>query len=404
MIVCAFIQHNHDVIFRPIQQMKQQAFESLLLTFNTSRKYDEGVIKMEYLNMYYSTLGSTVCSVTTSKDVQDNDVFAIIRTLLETTRTFSSIEDIVGAMDDIMNEYTYFRLNSESMKVIREMDSYEERVHNMVLHTKEIEKMKIMKDISDSIRHVSVDGGAGMPAHTGPLVTASVPVSDVDVFSRMKENIKKRCTKEPTKKVHLLITERVSMEMDREGNKRSEEVHGDMCVCIRDPLFKDITITMRASHPVKYSPNLQKDLTSKGMLRAKKSFPVRRSVALVKWTRKVEVDDFSFNLWLTNNNHDRSVMMDYEKKDDIDEIVFRFNSSGTELSNGECRDVVLWRCKDSTDNIEFMAKENVLPINVYYCGKRKCSVEVEKIMMGEESVSDYEVDYLYEGENVRIVE
>ncbi|ELQ75165.1 Medium subunit of clathrin adaptor complex [Trachipleistophora hominis] len=414
MIVCSFVQHNQNIIFRPVHKITQGAFETLLLTFNTTKKNDEGVIKTHSLNIYYATQDALTCAVIASKKCYENDMYAILKAVMGSITCFSSLEDVVGAFDDVVNEYTYFRLSSDNLRVIREMDSYEEKVHKMVAKNKEAENEKVMKEISEKVKLMGVKGAvnvqAGGPAVSYPSITVTdplagrVPEVHVDTFEKMKDEIRRACRATPSKKVQLLITERLSLVVDKEGNKKSGEITGDMTMYIKDERFKDISIEIRAPHPVKYSPNLQKDSAKKKVLKAKKSFPVKKCVALVKWTRNADTSDFTFNLWLTKNEGKLNVMMDYEKREDLQEIAFRFNTKGSELSNGHCREAVVWRSKHHQDNIEFVAERPVFPINVYFCGTRACMVGVEKIVMDDEAVDDYEVEYCYEGENVQIVD
>lgn len=422
MIVCTFVQQNQNIILRPVQKITQSAFETLLLAFNTARKHDEGVIHTHNLNIYYTTQDALTCALIASKKCYESDMYAILKAIMGTVTCFSSLEDVVGAFDDVVNEYTYFRLSADNLKVIREMDSYEEKVHKMVTKNKEIENEKVMKVISEKVKTMNVKGGVHpssnvsvVPPVSYPSITVTNPstgavdqepsrIHSIDTFAKVKSEIRRERRKTPSKKIQLQITERLNLVVDKEGNKKSEEISGDMTMYIKDELFKDISIEIRAPHPVKYSPNLLKDSAKKKVLKAKKSFPVNKYVALVKWTRKAETSDFTFNLWLTKNEERISVMMDYEKMSDLGEIAFRFNTKGSELSSGQCKDAVVWRSKENQDNIEFVADNSVFPVNVYFCGARECMIGVEKILVGEESVDDYEVEYCYEGDDVQIVE
>lgn len=444
MIVCSFIQQNSTIIFRPVQKISQSIFENIILKFNTTTKNDEGVIHADFLNIHYSRMLPYTCAIITRRSDKDYTSYnSLIKTILTTIQKYNDIEDIIGAFDDLLNEFTYFKLDATQTLVIREMDSYEEKVRNLEMKTVEEESVKMMKEISAKVKSMGMSNKVvidNKDATSNNLVanrdidTKSVVGNNYSAltnhpttnnFEKLKDKIRNMHKPAITKQIHLMITERKKLTVDKEGKIRDSGVSGDLSLLIRDKEFCDVTVHIKnCPSGLKYSPNLEKDAAKKKILKARKSFPAKKSVTLVKWNTITkegdsEVDsnssnDFSFSLWQTRNNGCENVVMDYEKNGNIEEILFYFNTNGFEfssnLANNEGNSNVVWKNKEDADNIEFNTRGSIFPIKVYFCGRKnsvdkKNKIEVEKILLnGEDVSSNSEVVYFYEAEDVTIID
>lgn len=432
MILCAFVQQNQNIIFRPIDKQDPVYFESLIHEFNSKKFYEEGKITFERYHVFYGTAMNITLAITCAQDIiYELDIQNVIKNILtvminDMKDPFEEIEDTIGLIDNCLSDLTFTAFKPETLTTIKMMDSYDEKVYIAAVKSKEIEDKKLMKELGDKMKNVSINKQSFDVINNLNQSVASEPnniVSNIqenkmntvstlssDSKDMKKEFFEKYCKEirfKPAKKhqnVHFRIIEKVKVEMNKEGKIQSKEINGELTMYMTNSDLKEASIEIKTSFPVKYSPNLLKDYAKKKVLKARNSFPIEKNVVLVRWKREDEFDDFNFNLWQTEEQGKENIIMDYEKSHDLSEILFFFNSKGKNLSTGINKESVIWKSQIESDSIEFLADKNIFPIKVYYCGNRKCAFDILKVSSGKDTSEKYDVEYFYEVDDVKIVE
>ncbi|CAG8512964.1 13648_t:CDS:2 [Cetraspora pellucida] len=105
--------------------------------------------------------------------------------------------------------------------------------------------------------------------------------------------------KVPVESVHLSVTEKISLQANRDGGLENLEVKGDLELTISDPNMTRIKISVRATHP-----NVDKKLFSTDSIIALKNpgkgFPVNQPLGVLRWrfiTKDETLIPLSINCW-----------------------------------------------------------------------------------------------------------
>lgn len=445
MIRSAFIQSNQQIIHRSVSD---DNFENLIHHFNSARVADEGKLLFNEHLIHFLThsgminesvpnLNNLVLGIVTTNELcYEMEIPGVLRNILESINfdPFEQIEDTVLLLDSVISNLGISNFRSETLQAILKMDSYDEKVYNIARANKEAEsKMKI--DLIDGAKkkeqahsNIAAQMSKEMPlTQPGIISQMSNQTLRVDSFNPIKSQTSnqtssqtspgyfstlckeirdKRITKRHDN-LQFTVIEKLKLRLDREGKILKNEIVGELLMYMSNSELKEGKFTVKTDYECKYSPNLDREDAKRGVLRAKASFPIEKSVPLVRWQREENFDDFTFSFWETGEvSQGTDVIMDYDKKHYISDILFFFNTRGRNIS-GNCKNRggnLVWLSDKQSENIEFTADSCIFPIKVFFHSNRKCQFDVMAVETGRKSNEQFDTEYIYLVETAEIVE
>lgn len=433
MIISSFIQANQRIVHRSV---KEENFESLIHHFNSNRTADEGKLRFKDKLIFFltqtgklnsltdlSTCGLILAIVTSDDLIYEMEIPRVLRNMIESIDfdPFVQIEDTVLLLDSVISNLGVSNFKPDTLQAIRQMDSYDEKVHNISRANKEMES-KMKREPIEGVNKLGVKPQMKeMPQMVSPSVQMPQPVvnkpivkkdTSAEVFKRVCETFKPK-GKNLNKNVQFTVREKVKAVLNKEGKVIKNEINGELLMFMSNSDLKECKIQIKTNFECKFSPNLDRDDAKKSILRAKNAFPVEKQVPLARWQRKADFDDLTFSIWETEQKESSptrkpgtDIIMDYEKSYDIPKILFLFNSTGKNIT-GNCKnrsDYLVWQSEKESENIEFTSNDTIYPIKVFYTSSRKCQFDILSVETNKNADEKFDTDYVYEVESVEIVE
>ncbi|KRH94039.1 Medium subunit of clathrin adaptor complex [Pseudoloma neurophilia] len=440
MIKSAFLQCNHKIIHRSIEN---DNFESLIHHFNNSRVADEGKLRYEDCLIHFLThsgpineslanLNCLIFAVVTTNELSyEMEIPSLLKNVLQAIDfdPFEQIEDSVLLLDSVISNLGISNFKPETLKAILQMDSYDEKVYNIARANQEAE-IKMKRDLIEGVKKVQIQQPIQMPQtviaqapqqqfqNQQNLISQQnisrnvkkAPDGNLEMFDKLCKEIESKKTTKRHDNLQFTVIEKLKVKLDKEGKVLKNEIVGELMMYMSNSDLKEAKIFFKTDFDCKFSPNLDKEDGKRGILRAKSSFPIEKSVPLVRWQRTEDFGDFTFSFWETERqdgpNKCNDIIMDYEKNHDISDILFLFNTSGKNLT-GNCKtrgNYLIWQSDAQTESIEFTAESSIFPIKVFFHSNRKCQFDIESVETGKKSNEKYDIDYIYMVDSAEIVE
>lgn len=475
MIRSAFVQSNHQIIHRSICDDNFEGlihhFNSARVADEGKLLFNEHLIHFlthsGIINENVPNLNNLVLGIVTTNELcYEMEIPKVLRNILESINfdPFEQIEDTVLLLDSVISNLGISNFKSETLGAILKMDSYDEKVYNIARANKEAES-KIKIDLIDGKKKQSQieQNDMGYPPlnmglvnsarpdlylkeiyqlnqlnlvhqtnsmnQTGPgsfigqgnqmgqtqqsvSMKSSESTSSLDQFSKLCKEITNKRKSKKHENLQFTVIEKLKLRFDKEGKVLRNEIVGELLMYMYNSELKEGKFTFKTDYECKFSPNLDKEDAKRGILRAKSSFPIEKSVPLARWQREEEFDDFTFSFWETEKDQGPSqkkssdIIMDYDKKHYISQILFFFNTRGRNIS-GNCKNCggnLVWQSEKQSENVEFTADSSIFPVKIFFHSNRKCQFDVLTVETGRKSNEKFDTEYIYLVETAEIVQ
>lgn len=308
------------------------------------------------------------------------------------TNTTDDLMDILITVDNTIFDGEVLKLDLEPIK---EMDSQEERIHNIMLENKKLEMAQREKE------------------HRKKIITEQIMEKHEPVPEYKPKKVDRSAHP-----VLVVIKEKVKIEMDKENYLKENIVNGEINLIITDPKYRNLSIKMSNLTPsLKYSPYLDKDALKKHVLRFEKDRGLNKNIPLLKWNTKVSKLPVKFEFWNDEDGEKYVNIVEITANVNVRNLEIRFSCEGmTDVEINQDGDVledaIIWTVgnlnKGESNTIEIKGcsfdKDAIFPMNISFNSDSVDSkIDVEKISVEEENVSDYEVRKILEVNNFKVV-
>ncbi|CAG8647558.1 12369_t:CDS:10, partial [Acaulospora morrowiae] len=358
------------VISRQFREMPRSRIEGLLASFPklTSSGHQHTTIETEHVRYVYQPLDELYIVLITNRQsniLQDIDTLHLFaRVVSDVCRSTEEREilrnsfELLSAFDEIVSLGYRENVNLAQVKSITEMESHEEKIQEIIAKNKEQEAKEELKRRAKQLEMQKKEmlKRGGNPFGFGQAINRPSSYAEPQVQQTFDENIRPTFSssssapsssktkgmqlgkkqkgdvlfeavksedglEEPIEKVntrgtssipmesvHISITEKISLQVNRDGGLENLEVKGDMELTISDPNMTRIKISVRAvddgTLQLKTHPNVDKKLFSTDGIIALKNpgrgFPVNQPLVVLRWryiTKDETAIPLSINCW-----------------------------------------------------------------------------------------------------------
>jgi len=310
----------------------------------------------------------------TSNILEDLETLLLfVRVVSEECRTFDEeiilqhAFELIFAFDEVCSLGYREKVTVQQIKIFTEMDSHQEKIHEMIEKNKEREAKELAKRRQHQIEteRAAVRQTSG-PAPQLPITVESqpfmvrpkeapvpAPVQQQEPSTKKKgmvlgakakkteELLKALVTEDnniinepaPTpvkdaphvekEAVQITTEEKIIVVCNADGGLEQMEVKGDLSISISDANFGRVKVKVANSETQKFQykshPNINKNIwTGESLLALKdpsRSFPVGSSLSLLKWRYQTTNEDevpLSVNCWPTIEGNTATVNIEYE--------------------------------------------------------------------------------------------
>jgi len=384
MIISIFVLdlHRNTKLYRSSAPMSSSKMNYYLTEFASLVSDAEGLLEKETYNYVYVSNNVQRIGMQTTKDHSVKQAHALLKHIEQ-----NSTEDIFDTLFTIDNTLFGGVGVKLDLQPIKEMDSQDEKIHKMVLENKRQEMQQREKE------------------HRMEYV------QDEPAAEEKPQVPKPRKIERSAQPVLLVIREKVKIEMNRENRVKESSLSGEVDLVITDAKFRQLQIKMSNLKPtVKFSPYLDKNALKKQTLRFEKERGLNKNIPLMKWSGKCGAVPLVFEFWNDEEEGKIVNMVEFKAVRGMKEVEVRFNResvSDVEIEGEfeETADQIVWRTadvkKDESRSIEIRCmafdKDCLFPIEVRLVADTiESSLDVEKMMIGEEEVGEYEVRKVFE--------
>ncbi|CAJ0829973.1 5748_t:CDS:10, partial [Entrophospora sp. SA101] len=352
------------VISRQYREMPSSRIEGLLASFPklTSSGQQHTTIETENVRYVYQPFDELYMVLITNRQsniLQDIDTLHLFaRVVSDVCRSTDEREilrnsfELLSAFDEIVSLGYRENVNLAQVKSITEMEKHEakeelkRRAKQLEMQKKEMLKRgsyaepQVQASFDDGIRS-SYNSTPSAPKAKGMQLGKKQKGADLfeavksEVgFDELGDNAKGviSISKVPTENVHFKISEKVSLQANRDGDLENMEVKGDLELIVSDANTSKIKISVRATDSdnlqLKTHPNVDKKLFSTENIIALKNpgkgFPVNHPLPVLRW-RFINKDEalipLSISCWSSAAGDGTiDVNIEYELKDENREL------------------------------------------------------------------------------------
>ncbi|KAG5860455.1 coatomer subunit delta [Encephalitozoon hellem] len=419
MIIGLFVANSltGQMVSRMTRTMAVSKIEHFILDFISSGVSANGVLAKGFYKYVYNVADSTYYVVITSMGFNSAKAQWILDILQKNTN--GDIVDALVTMDNILYGQTTFDAN---IALIKSMDSQEEKIHDLMMKNKSKELIQKQKEfqrrpIGDIDRELERVKNLEMEIRNESIQQLKSIVKTGG--NPVKE--KRRELEISMSPVFILFKERLRMVIDKENNIKSGEVQGDMSITIKEEEYKDIEIKLGGvERDMKFSPNLDKSVTSKGILKCEKGFPIRKNVALVKWKGSgIQDPPITFTFWPSETSLNvYQIMFEYTAECNMRDLsVFFSKASISNITiNGEAKERdshIEWNIGDvdkgTSDTLEFSCTctdpSEIFPLEIYFTSDFVLTkLFVENVTRCGEEVDELEIKKVFEVDKFTVVD
>lgn len=391
MILSFFVcePHSKNRIFRSSQPFSSSQINYYITEFLSLDTSSEGVVEKETYNYVYITRDILKFVVQVTKDHFTKAAFTLLRYIEKNSS--DDLVDILITVDNTIFDGEVLRLDLEPIK---EMDSQEEKIYNMMLENKRLEM--IQREKEEKKRMISEQ-----------IMEKKVPVAEV----------KPKKVEKSSMPVLIVIKEKIRIEMDKENYIKENVLNGEINLIITDPKYRHLSIKMtNLSASLKYSPYLDKDALKKHILRFEKDRGLNKNIPLLKWAGKGSKLPVKMEFWNDEDGEKNVNIVEIAAAVNVRNLQLKFKREGitdVEINqDGEIEeDEIIWAVgslrQGESKTIEIKGcsfdKDAIFPITVNFsCESVETKINVEKIFVEEENVSEFEVRKMTEVDDFKV--
>ncbi|TBU14755.1 hypothetical protein CWI40_090310 [Ordospora colligata] len=419
MIVGMFAtdMQTKEVACRMTCKMAVSKIEHFILDFVGSEYVKGGVVVKGFYKYVYGAVDSMWYVVITSMGYSEMKAYTLLDVLQKNGG--KDMLDVLVVMDNILYGQVVFDTN---LSLVKDMDSQEEKIHDMMMRNKRKEVMQKHKEFQrkpvskidkelERVRNLEIE----MRNESIQQLKSMSKMSSDPVKERRKELVTS------SGPVLIVLKEKLRIEIDKENNVKSREVQGDMTLMIKDEKYSDIEIVLRNhTKEMKFSPNIDKSVSMSGVIKCDKGFPVDKNVALVKWkSTNIEETPVTFTFWPCETSLNvYQIMLEYTAEMDVENLRVFFPKAriSNVVLNGDAREEemhIVWEIgtveKGGSDSLEFSCTctdpSMIFPLDVYFTADFVCTkLNVDKVMIGTAEVEETDVKKMFEVDKFVVVD
>jgi coatomer subunit delta len=401
---------TNQAVARAAHPLSQGKLEHFVTEFNSTaspscREISRGMYKYTYVYdspLYYALISTPEYPAAKTR--------RIIETLQKNTT--GDVADILVTIDNILYGQALFAPN---LGLIKSMESQEEKIYELMMKNKTKELVQRQKEL----QRKAAPGAE--PVRMPSFQAVSEPVAEAP---KAKANPVKEKRMEfliTSKPVLVILREKLRMVVDKENNIKSSEVQGDMSLMVKDEGYKNLEIRVKnVTEEMRLSPNLDKSMAARGILRYERGFTVEQNVALIKWRSSgVERAPITFTYWPSETGRDAyQIMLECTAEHDLNSLnifIPKKKLSNVTISGAAAeKDAYIeWAIGDvprgSSDTLEFSCTcsdpAEVFPLDVYFTSDFVLSgLEVQEITSNGEPVEEVEIKRMFEVDKFTVVD
>lgn len=418
MIIGLFMANNqtNEMISRMTLPLAISRTEHFLLDFSNSVASTSGCIDKGLYKYVYNLVDSVYYVVITSPQHSRMRAQWVLDELQKNSN--GDPIDALIAMDNLLYGQTLF---SPNMDLIKSMDSQEEKIHELMMRSRTKEVVQKQKELQ---RRPVIDIDRELEkVRNLEMEIRNESIQQLRSIAKIVTNpVKERRRKFETSAspVFILFKERLKMTIDKENNIKSGEVQGDMSLMIKEDEYKNLEITLaNCGKDAKFSPNLDKQASGRGVLRSERGFPVGKNVALVKWRdTEIKAPPITFTFWPSETSlNTYQIMLEYTAEHNLENLGIFFPK--THLSDivvsgaaSEGDSHIEWNVGDvekgASDTLEFSCTcsdpSEIFPLDVYFASDFVFTgLSVSKVVL-EEEIKDVEIKTVFEVDKFTVVD
>lgn len=419
MIIGLFVANSltGQTVSRMTRAMAVSKIEHFILDFTSSGVSASGVLPKGFYKYVYSVADSTYYVVIASMGYNNARAQGILDLLQKNTD--GDMVDALVTMDNILYGQTTFDSN---ITLIKNMDSQEEKIHELMMKNKSKELIQKQKELQrrpigdidrelERVRNLEIEmRNENIQQLKSIVKTGGNPAKE-----------KRRELETSMSSVFILFKERLRIVIDKENNIKSGEVQGDMSITIKEEEYKDIEIKLGSvEKDMKFSPNLDKSVSNEGILRCEKGFPIKKNVALVKWRGSdIREPPITFTFWPSETSLNvYQIMFEYTAEcnmKDLNVFFSKANISNIKI-NGTAKERdshIEWSIGDvekgTSDTLEFSCTctdpSEIFPLEIYFTSDFVLTrLFVEKVTRCGEEVDELEIKKVFEVDKFTVVD
>lgn len=419
MIVGLFVANTqtNEITFRMSRNISTSKTEFIISDFMSTVNKDEGEIIRSLYKYTYNLVNATFYVAITSINYNKNKARMILDTIEKNSNT--DIFDILVTIDNILYDQTLFTPN---LSLIKSMDSQEEKLHDLIVKNKSkevVQKQKEMerKKVSEIDKQL-----------------AKVKALEMEVRNESIQQLKKvtKMVADPVKEkrqeldisseaVFIVLKEKLKITVDKENEVKNTEINGDLSVTINEEEYKNVEIRLKnTTKNMKFSPNLNKAMSSKGIIKSDKGFPIGRGLALVKWkSTEKYTPPIAFTYWpseISLNTY--QIIFEYTTEKPLKNLsifIPKESISNTAIPSTatETDSHIEWNVGDveegASDTLEFTCTctdpSEIFPIDVYFTlNYVSTNLGIDKVLLNDEEVAEIEIKKVFEVDKFTIVD
>lgn len=355
----------------------------------------EGICEKDTYNFVYVATNTFKFGMQVTKDHSIKNAFSTLKFIVQNTS--DDLYDALVVIDNTL--YGGLPLQLE-LQPILELDSQEEKIFKMMMENKRLEmaqrekeyKMRNLHNISQpEIKEIKI-----------------VPVQEVKPKKLEMSN----------KPILLIIKEKLKIIVDKENVVKENVVSGEVIMVITDSKYKHVEIKMKnLKSTYKFSPYLDKNALKKSILRFDRDRGLHKSIPVLKWSAERKTLPFDFEFWNDEEDGKFVNIVDIKPLISAKNLEIKFNKENVtdiemEMEHELDEDSILCRVgnvkKDENKTLEIKCcafdKDCLFPINLSFISSAVESlIDVEKMFVEQEDVTEFEVRKIVEIEHFEIV-
>ncbi|KAF7684573.1 putative coatomer subunit delta [Astathelohania contejeani] len=424
MIIGFFLTNNTETIFRSTKPLPQPSIDFFLTEFNNFKKSNSGSTVSDNLKYIYTNNPPTWAVLLTTPDFPTYRGIELMQCI--TSANISNIEDKIAAIDECINSDTFLLPTAGAMRIIIEMESQEEKIHDMIMKNKEMEAIQKQKQVRMAKEATELDRQLERVRHL-ELEMRSESIQQIQELKNAKPKKRVRTLAKQTragkncaiKPVNIYIKEKLRMTMDKENNVGGSEVEGEICVLIKEEEYKEIEFKLMSECKLKFSPNLDKSKCKENIIHATKGFPINKNVTVAKWKNSCEMDPpISITFW-PSELEDEKYQITLEYTVELPEI----NGLSIFIPKEKLKNILIeegdavigetyieWVCnselkKGCSDTIEFTCScfdaSALFPIDVFFTSS---GINSEIKVVNMKGCENYQVEKIFEVDKFTVID
>ncbi|AFZ81234.1 coatomer delta subunit, putative [Theileria equi strain WA] len=340
---------------------------------------DHTFVETDKNRFLYQSVDDFYVFIMTTLDSNVIEDLIVVKTLAEVIQNLvkptmneenivNNIFDILFYMDELVSNGKRERLTYDQIKLYIDMDSHEEKMHNMIQDNKVKEEKERRKEIAAKLEkrkqldHLFLDAQVqpvySQPAaHVSPQLVHSQSPVHTSLYEQPKINLRanrgisslntlRSKEKEITKildaeaPVVVQVLETCNGNLHLDGDVDVLNMQGEIVVTVFEEIAKSAALEMSDNPEIKfrYHPTVDKKLISKSKIEMQNELNLGQSLSIVKWRYKPSNEAFplAVSCWPNTNAGETVVTIEINN---ISEI--HFQSISFQILNSRFDDVTV---------------------------------------------------------------